>query len=94
MDKHIISLSECMTRFEGIKTLNEGDVDVGLHIASECMTRFEGIKTHTSRPTRHDLNISECMTRVEGVKTQETETSRAFPLLGLGMFQSPESLCV
>jgi hypothetical protein len=28
------------------------------------------------------------------VKTQETETSCAFPLLGLGMFQSPESLCV
>ena len=44
--------SECMTRFEGIKTLQDADAGSSVGLASECMTRFEGIKTKAAPPDR------------------------------------------
>ena len=63
--------SECMTRFEGIKTLSIGPNALSTY-DSECMTRFEGIKTWRPRPGGGTTRRSECMTRFEGIKTDGT----------------------
>ena len=68
MGKFVAENSECMTRFEGIKT--EHRVQIGsCKCYSECMTRFEGIKTFGCLDRLFQDRASECMTRFEGIKT-------------------------